>query len=175
MLQPLQEAFGLDADKCISIIDEIFQTFQCALFQIPLDGQSVMMHILFILRHNSISKAVLTSQYAITNVVRQLAKEISPIRGERAVLGVPLFHAYAIFVAWIYFSTGSTIIIPEALKADIIANIVEKEDASDLWSVATIYQGIIDNERTDKESSPKSENMLHYRKLYIPSVPVHAF
>ena len=100
-------------------------------------------------------KAVLTSQYAITNVVRQLAKEISPIRGERAVRGVPLFHAYAIFVAWIYFSTGSTIIIPEALKADIIANIVEKEDASDLWSVATIYQGIIDNEELTKKVAPR--------------------
>ena len=151
----IAEAFGLDADKCLSIIDEDFSNVpMCAP---DTSGWTVRddAYIIYTSGTTAFPKAVLTSQYAITNVVRQLAKEISPIKGERAVLGVPLFHAYAIFAVWIYFSTGSTVIIPEALKADIIANIVEKEDASDLWSVATIYQGIIDNEELTKKVAPR--------------------
>ena len=98
---------------------------------------------------------MLTSQYAITNVVRQLAKEIRSIRGERCLLGVPLFHAYAIFVSWIYLSNGGTVILPEAIKADVIAKLIEKEDATDLWSVATIYQGIIDKKELTAMVAPR--------------------
>ena len=62
------------------------------------------------------------------------------------MLGVPLFHAYAIYVAWLYLSNGLTLILPEVLKSDVIVKLVEKEDATDMWSVATIYQGIIDKD-----------------------------
>lgn len=151
----LADAFGLSADNCISIIDEDFSA-------IPenkpdTSGWTVRddAYIIYTSGTTAFPKAVLTSQYAITNVVRQLIKEISSIRGDKAVLGVPLFHAYAIFVTWIYLSTGSTLIIPEAIKADVIAKLIEKEDASDLWSVATIYQGIIDNEELTAMVAPR--------------------
>lgn len=117
----LAVAFGLEENNCISIIDEDFS-------DIPENkpdttGWTVRddAYIIHTSGTTAFPKAVLTSQYAMTNIVRQITKEISSIRGERALLGVPLFHAYAIFVAWIYFSTGSTVIIPEAIKADIIA------------------------------------------------------
>ena len=153
--QTLADAFGLDAEKCISIIDEDFSDIPA---NVPdTTGWTVRddAYIIYTSGTTAFPKAVLTSQYAITNVVRQLAKEIKPIRGERCLLGVPLFHAYAIFVAWIYLSHGYTVILPEALKADVIANLIEKEDATDLWSVATIYQGIIDKEELAAKVAPR--------------------
>ena len=153
--EKLSEMYGLSVDHCISILDEDFSDVP----KITPDttGWTVRddAYIIYTSGTTAFPKAVLTSQYAITNVVRQLEKEIHPIRGEKAVLGVPLFHAYAIFVVWIYLSNGATLILPEAIKADIIANLVEKEDATDLWSVATIYQGIIDNEELCAKVAPR--------------------
>ncbi len=142
--QTIADAFKLDPDKCVSILDEDFSSIPP---RVPdTTGWTVRddAYIIYTSGTTAFPKAVLTSQYAITNVVRQLAKEIRSIRGERCLLGVPLFHAYAIFVSWIYLSNGGTVILPEAIKADVIAKLIEKEDATDLWSVATIYQGIID-------------------------------
>lgn len=151
----LAVAFGLEESNCISIVDESFDNVPAN--KPDTTGWTVRddAYIIYTSGTTAFPKAVLTSQYAITNVVRQLTKEISSIRGDKAVLGVPLFHAYAIFVTWIYLSTGSTLIIPEAIKADIIAKLVEKEDASDLWSVATIYQGIIDSEELTAMVAPR--------------------
>lgn len=153
--QTIADAFGLDADKCISIVDEDFSTIPP---HVPdTTGWTVRddAYIIYTSGTTAFPKAVLTSQYAITNVVRQLAKEISSIRGERCLLGVPLFHAYAIFVSWIYLSNGGTLILPESIKADVIARLIEKEDATDLWSVATIYQGIIDKKELTAIVAPR--------------------
>ncbi len=151
----LAVAFGLEESNCISIVDESFDDIPAN--KPDTTGWTVRddAYIIYTSGTTAFPKAVLTSQYAITNVVRQLTKEINSIRGDKAVLGVPLFHAYAIFVTWIYLSTGSTLIIPEAIKANVIAKLVEKEDASDLWSVATIYQGIIDSEEFTAMVAPR--------------------
>ena len=153
--QLLAVAFGLEESNCISIVDESFDDIPAN--KPDTTGWTVRddAYIIYTSGTTAFPKAVLTSQYAITNVVRQLTKEINSIRGDKAVLGVPLFHAYAIFVTWIYLSTGSTLIIPEAIKANVIAKLVEKEDASDLWSVATIYQGIIDSEEFTAMVAPR--------------------
>ena len=90
-------------------------------------------------------KAVLTSQYGIVNAAAHLADAIKAAKGERAVMAVPLFHAYGLMVSWIYLSTGGTVLIPEKIKADVVASLVEDEEATDLWSVAVIYQGIVDS------------------------------
>ncbi len=151
----LAVAFGLEESNCISIVDESFDDIPAN--KPDTTGWTVRddAYIIYTSGTTAFPKAVLTSQYAITNVVRQLTKEINSIRGDKAVLGVPLFHAYAIFVTWIYLSTGSTLIIPEAIKANVIAKLVEKEDASDLWSVSTIYQGIIDSEEFTAMVAPR--------------------
>ena len=151
----LADAFGLDADNCVSILDEDFS-------DVPANkpdtaGWTVRddAYIIYTSGTTAFPKAVLTSQLAVMNLVAQLAKAISKIRGKRVVLGVPLFHAYGIMVSWIYFSTGGTVIIPDAIKADVIAKLIEKEDATDLWSVAPIYQGIIDNEELTAMAAPR--------------------
>ncbi len=151
----IAETFGLKKENCISIIDEDFEKVEMCTPDTT--GWTVRddAYIIYTSGTTAFPKAVITSQYAITNIVRQLAKEISSIRGDRMVLGVPMFHAYAIFVVWIYFSTGSTIIIPDALKAKVIADIVEREDASDLWSVAPIYQSIIDDKELTAKVAPR--------------------
>lgn len=153
--QTIADAFSLDATKCVSIVDKDFSD---APSMVPdTTGWTVRddAYIIYTSGTTAFPKAVLTSQYAITNVVRQLAKEIRSIRGEKCLLGVPLFHAYAIFVSWIYLSNGATLILPEALKADVIAKLIEKEDATDLWSVATIYQGIIDKKELSAMVAPR--------------------
>lgn len=153
--QTIADAFKLDPDKCVSILDEDFSSIPP---RVPdTTGWTVRddAYIIYTSGTTAFPKAVLTSQYAITNVVRQLAKEIRSIRGERCLLGVPLFHAYAIFVSWIYLSNGGTVILPEAIKADVIAKLIEKEDATDLWSVATIYQGIIDKKELTAMVAPR--------------------
>ena len=154
-VQTIADAFKLDPDKCVSILDEDFSSIPP---RVPdTTGWTVRddAYIIYTSGTTAFPKAVLTSQYAITNVVRQLAKEIRSIRGERCLLGVPLFHAYAIFVSWIYLSNGGTVILPEAIKADVIAKLIEKEDATDLWSVATIYQGIIDKKELTAMVAPR--------------------
>ena len=151
----LSVAFGLEESNCTSIVDEDFSN-------VPENkpdttGWSVKddAYIIYTSGTTAFPKAVLTSQYAFTNVVSQVVKEISSIRGDRVMVGVPFFHAYAIFVSWVYLSNGGTVIIPSAIKADVIAKLVEKEDISDIWSVATIYQGIIDNEQLAAMVAPR--------------------
>ena len=141
----LVKTFGLAPENCVSINDEDFSDVK----EVVIDRSSWTVHddayMIYTSGTTAFPKAVLTAQYALINVVDKLSDAISSVRGDKALLGVPLFHAYAIFVMWIYFSRGSTVIIPEAIKADIIANLIGREKATDLWSVATIYQGIIDD------------------------------
>ena len=151
----LSEAYGIPADNFVSMKDTDLSSVQV----VPIDMTGRDPHddayIIYTSGTTAFPKAVLSSQFAITNIVRQLSFCISSIRGQRAVLGVPLFHAYAIYVSWIYLSNGATLVLPNRIKADVIANAVEKEDASDLWSVATIYQGIIDNEELAAKVAPR--------------------
>lgn len=153
--QKLADAFGLDANKCISIVSERFTNVASAVPNTT--GWSVHddAYIIYTSGTTGFPKAVLTSQFALVNLVSKLAKATDSIRGKRALLGVPLFHAYAITVAWVYLSNGGTIVIPKALKANVIASLVAREKTSDLWSVATIYQGIIDDEGLAAMVAPK--------------------
>ena len=102
-------------------------------------------------------KAVASSQYAIINSCARLAHAIHRDEGRRAVLAVPLFHAYGLMVSWIYLQHGGTILIPDRIKAADVADIVERENATDLWSVAVIYQGIIDNPLLKEQVAPRVE------------------
>ena len=151
----LAEAFHIPEACVLSIPD----TDLSQITPVPIDmtGRTPRddAYIIYTSGTTAFPKAVVSSQYAITNIVSQLSKAIASVRGERAVLGVPLFHAYAIYVSWIYLSNGATLILPKRIKADVIANAVEKEDASDLWSVAPIYQGIIDNEVLTEKTAPR--------------------
>ena len=90
-------------------------------------------------------KAVATAQFGIINSCARLAKAIHREEAHRAVMAVPLFHAYGLMVSWIYLQHGGTVIIPGRIKAEDVADAVEQGDATDLWSVAVIYQGLIDN------------------------------
>ena len=151
----LADAFQLPLEHCISITDADFS--KAPMVKPDTTGWNVRddAYIIYTSGTTAFPKAVVSSQFAITNIVRQLAIEISSVRGEKILLGVPLFHAYAIFVSWIYLSNCATLFIPEAIKADVIAKIIGKEDITDLWSVATIYQGIIDNEELAALAAPR--------------------
>lgn len=151
----LSEIFNIPIENCVSMVDNDFSNAP----DIKPDTTGWNVHddayIIYTSGTTAFPKAVVSSQYAITNVVRQLANAISSVRGEKLMLGVPLFHAYAIFVSWIYLSNGATIFLPEAIKSDVIAGIIGKEDITDFWSVATIYQGIIDNENLAELVAPR--------------------
>ncbi len=151
----LSDAFGLPVENFISILDEDFSDVPEIIPDTT--GRNVRddAFILYTSGTTAFPKAVLISQFSIINVAAQLEKGIHPIRGEKAILGVPLFHVYAIFAIWIYLSNGDTLILPETLKADIIARLVGKEEVTDLWSVAAIYQGIIDDAELTAITSPR--------------------
>ena len=140
------EKFGIKAENCISIIDEVFSDIPA---NIPdTTGWSVQddAYIIFTAGTTAFPKAVLSSQYSMVNLCIQVSSAIGPALGNKGVVAVPLFHVYALLAVWIYLSSGSTLILPETLKADSVAKIVEKENASDMWSVSTVFQYITSNE-----------------------------
>ena len=153
--ETLANAFSLPVDHCLSILETDFLSEPAN--KPDTTGWNVRddAYIIYTSGTTAFPKAVLTSQFAITNLVSRLVDVTAPIRGDCMVLGVPLFHAYAIYVSWIYLSVGSTVCLPDRIKADVIANLVEQENATDLWSVATIYQGIIDNEKLAAKVAPR--------------------
>lgn len=96
-------------------------------------------------------KAVLTSQYSMINCSLKFAQEFESIRGDKACVALPLFHAFGLSVPCIYLCLGGTVCIPEKVKAQEIADVVSREHVTDMWSVAAVYQSIIDSkEATDK-------------------------
>lgn len=99
-------------------------------------------------------KAVVTSQFGIVNVTRGLAGEISDIRGDKVCMAVPLFHAYGIMVSFIYLQNGATVYMPEKIKADVVADLIEREHITDIWSVAAIYQNLIDDKNLANRVAP---------------------
>ena len=151
----LAKAFSLEESRCLSIPDTDFDAEPDA--KPDTTGWNVHddAYIIYTSGTTAFPKAVVTSQFAITNLVSRLVDVTAPIRGGCMVLGVPLFHAYAIYVSWIYLSVGATVCLPERIKADVIADLVEAENATDLWSVATIYQGIIDSDRLASKVAPR--------------------
>ena len=145
-IDTISESFGLDKAHCMSIVDE---EFICTdVIEPDTSGMSVHddAYIIYTSGTTAFPKAVLNSQYALINVSDRLGGDLKSILGERALIGVPFFHVYALVGVWIYLANGGTVIIPKAIKADVIAGLVEKEDITDIWSVTVLYQSIMENE-----------------------------
>ena len=108
----LAEAFHLDAGGVFSLAETDFEQ---ASFPLPdVSGWDIHddAYIIYTSGTTAFPKAVLTSQFGIVNAAAHLTEAISSRKGDRAVMAVPLFHAYGIMVSWIYLSNGGTILIP---------------------------------------------------------------
>ena len=99
-------------------------------------------------------KAVLTSQFSMINTSLIFADEFKSIRGDKACVALPLFHAFGLSVPCIYLCLGGTVYIPDRVKADATGNIVEREQITDLWSVAAVYQAIVDDKKATSQCAP---------------------
>lgn len=145
-IEMISEDLGMDKANCISIIDEDFSNAEI----IEPDISGITVHddayIIYTSGTTAFPKAVINSQYGLINLSDRLSSELKSLRGERVLIGVPFFHVYALIGIWIYFINGGTVIIPKAIKADIIAGLVEKEDTTDIWSVTVLFQSIIEND-----------------------------
>lgn len=112
-------------------------------------------YIIYTSGTTSFPKAVTSSQIALVNLGVEITDAISNGRGDKAVLAVPLFHAYGIMVSWVYLSNGGTIYMTARVKSEDVAFEVEKHDVTDIWSVAVVYQGIIDDKDLCSKVAPK--------------------
>ncbi len=152
----ISEYTGLDEASCISILDEDFTYFQyiepCAAGRNVRDDA----YMIYTSGTTAFPKAVINSQYAMVNQTARIIRELSPLLGRRGLIGVPFFHVYALMGIWAYLGNGGTVIIPEAIKADHIAELVGKEDVTDIWSVAVIFQSIIDSEKLTAMVAPRA-------------------
>lgn len=147
-IQILADAFKMPNDKIIGIYNTDFEAVSIEkdeVFEKVKLGNREDAYIIYTSGTTSFPKAVTSCQYALTNLGVRIVEAISKGKGDSAVMGVPLFHAYGIMVSWVYLSTGGTIYIPDRVKAEDVADVVVKYDVSDIWSVAVVYQGIIDS------------------------------
>lgn len=146
----LAQAFELPADKVFSIFESNFASVTVREIQDTRDVHDDAF-ILYTSGSTAFPKAVLTSQYAMINTALKFADEFRAIRGDKACVALPLFHAFGLSIPCLYLGLGGTVYLPEHVKAQDIADVVFREHVSDLWSVAAVYQSIIDSkECTDK-------------------------
>lgn len=161
----LADEFGISKDNIICLLETDFEAeiqalnttgddITARLNDIEIDSKDDA-YIIYTSGTTAFPKAVTSSQNALVNLGVEIANAISKGRGDKAVLGVPLFHAYGIMVSWVYLSNGGTIYMPPRVKADDIAAEVEKNDITDIWSVAVVYQGIIDDKELCAKVAPR--------------------
>jgi len=154
--EKLAREFELPADKVFSYLDTDFS--KADLVEIDDSGWDVKddAYIIYTSGTTAFPKAVLTSQYSMINLSLKFADEFKSIRGDKACVALPLFHAFGLSVPCIYLCLGGTVCIPEKVKSDAIGEIVAREGVTDLWAVAAVYQGIID----DKEATAKCAPLI---------------
>ncbi len=146
----LAQSFGLPEDKLFSLFETDFDS--APLKEID-DTRNVRddAYIIYTSGTTAFPKAVLTSQYFMINIVLRMAEECKSVLGDKACVALHLFHAFGLGVPCMYLALGGTVYIPEKVKAQDIADIVQRESITDLWSVGAVYQSIIDSkEFTDK-------------------------
>lgn len=146
----LSNAFELPEEKVFSIFETDFDSSPVMEINDTRDVRDDA-YIIYTSGTTAFPKAVLTSQYSMINTSLKFAEEFKSIRGDKACVALPLFHAFGLSVPCLYLCLGGTVYIPEKVKAQDIVDIVSREYISDLWSVGAVYQSIIDNkEFTDK-------------------------
>ncbi|MBR0256372.1 MAG: acyl--CoA ligase, partial [Synergistaceae bacterium] len=146
----LSQSFGLPEDSVFSIFETDFASVAVSEITDTRDVHDDA-YIIYTSGTTAFPKAVLTSQYSMINTSLKFADEFKSIRGDKACVALPLFHAFGLSVPCVYLFLGGTVYIPEKVKAQDIADIVNREHITDLWSVAAVYQSIIDSkEYTDK-------------------------
>lgn len=152
----ISEAFGIAEDWCVSLKDTDFAGIP--LITPDMTGWTVHddATIIYTSGTTAFPKAVVNSQYSAVNLIDRICNEIGPIRGKKVLIGIPFFHIYALSGLWVYLSTGSTVYIPEVVKPDVIAELIGKYGITDIWTVAVIYQGIIDSEELTKKAAPSA-------------------
>ena len=152
----ISDSLDLDKEHCLSILDEEFADVSLAETETSGCQGHEDAYIIYTSGTTAFPKAVINSQFSLINLAAHVFSELTPILGQRALIGVPFFHVYALMGAWIYLANGGTVVIPKTIKADLIADLVEKESISDIWTVAVIYQSIIDNELLTDKVAPNA-------------------
>ena len=146
----LAQSFGLPEDKLFPLFETDFDSAPIREINDTRDVRDDA-HIIYTSGTTAFPKAVLTSQYSMINTVLRMAEECKSLRGDKACVALPLFHSFGLSVPCMYLCLGGTVYIPEKVKAQDIADIVNREHITDLWSVGAVYQSIIDSkECTDK-------------------------
>lgn len=151
--QSLAQAFELLAEKVFPIFETDFDAANVREINDTRDVRDDA-YIIYTSGTTAFPKAVLTSQYSMINCSLKFAEEFKSIRGEKACVALPLFHAFGLSVPCIYLCLGGTVYLPEKVKAQDIADIVSREGVTDLWSVAAVYQSIIDSKETTDKCAP---------------------
>ena len=150
----LAKSFELPVDKVFSYLETDFASVE----KVNIDDSKWDVkddaYIIYTSGTTSFPKAVLTSQFSMINCSLIFANEFKSIRGDKACVALPLFHAFGLSIPCIYLCLGGTVYIPEKVKADAIADIVSREHVSDLWSVAAVYQSIIDSKDATAKCAP---------------------
>ncbi|MBR0232791.1 MAG: acyl--CoA ligase [Synergistaceae bacterium] len=152
--EEIAKIFNLPAENCFSVTEYDFS--QASDIKPDTTGWDVRddAFIIYTSGTTAFPKAVVNSQYGAINIANQLLKAIAPITGEKGLMGAPLFHVYNLFTSGLYMLKGATLYLPEVIKADFIADLIAKEGITDIWSVAPIYQGIIDSPELTKKAAP---------------------
>ncbi len=151
--ESLAKSFGLSEEKLFSIFETDFDS--ATLREID-DTRDVHddAYIIYTSGTTAFPKAVLTSQYSMINTVLRTAEECKTLHGDKACVALPLFHAFGLGVPCMYLSLGGTVYIPEKVKAQDIADIVNRERITDLWSVGAVFQSIIDSKEFMDKCAP---------------------
>ena len=153
-IEILSRNFELPEEKIFSYIDTDF----AAVHKADIDDSNWDVkddaYIIYTSGTTSFPKAVLTSQFSMINCSLIFANEFKAIRGDKACVALPLFHAFGLSIPCIYLSLGGTVYIPEKIKSDTIAEIIDREHVTDLWSVAAVYQSIIDDKKAVAKCAP---------------------
>ena len=152
--EEIAKIFNLPAENCFSVTEYDFS--RASDIKPDTTGWDVRddAFIIYTSGTTAFPKAVVNSQYGAINIANQLLKAIAPITGEKGLMGAPLFHVYNLFTSGLYMLKGATLYLPEVIKADFIADLIAKEGITDIWSVAPIYQGIIDSPELTKKAAP---------------------
>lgn len=149
----LARSFGLPEEKVFSIFETDFDSAEIIEINDTRDVRDDA-YIIYTSGTTAFPKATLTSQYSMINTSLRMAEGCKSLHGDKACVALPLFHAFGLSVPCMYLCLGGTVYIPEHVKAQDIAYIVSREHITDLWSVAAVYQSIIDSKECTDLCAP---------------------
>ena len=116
--------------------------------------------VIFTTGTTALPKAVQLSQFSIINDAYGYGEKYASARGDVLCNTLPMFHSFGLMVVTLYLEEGHSVYLSEAIKADVIVNLVASCKASDISGVGAVYSALVEHPEFDIKVVPSARICL---------------